>query len=499
MNASHHRQRGAAVLALAGAGALALTGCSANQPAPDDEGTAVVEEIAWEDCEDGMQCATVQVPLDWADPDGESIDLAIARLPSTGDAPQGSLVFNPGGPGAGAIDTVIALSDGYFSAELREAYDIVALDPRGVGRSTQVECLDDAERDAYLYPEAVEESEAVAAAATAAEDFAAACATNSGDLLPFITTEQAARDMDHVRSLLREDQLDYLGVSYGTYLGATYADLFPQNVGRMVLDAAVDPTIDAGSLYAEQQVGFESALRAYVTACLESEDCPLSGSPDDAMSQVADQIETLSDEPLVAADGREVNGNTLWTAIVTALYDVQTWPVLTAALAGVDDGDPSVALMLADAMTSRNPDGTYAETRMDFEAQLAYNCMDRPAATDAEIEAANAIIEADAPAFGVAYTAETDACTYWPSEPTGTTDELTAAGAAPIVVVGTTNDPATPYEWSASLAQQLESGVHVTRVGEGHGAYGMQNACLDAAVDAFLIDGTVPEDGLTCE
>ncbi|WP_460772292.1 alpha/beta hydrolase [Microbacterium sp. GXF7504] len=504
-----------AVVAGLAAASLTLTGCLFSlKEAPETTGTSAPaatdgiaedllpfyeQRLEWTDCGDGFDCTTVRAPLDWADPDLGEIDLAVVRHRATGGDPIGSLLTNPGGPGASGIELVRDSLDFAVGTELPARYDVIGFDPRGVGDSTAVQCLDAPEMDAYLYdipPGTRNSAEWNAALEERAAMFADACEENSDGILEFITTEQAARDLDLLRGVLGDDTLNYLGYSYGTFLGATYAKLFPERVGRLVLDGAIDPAVSGTGVGTAQGVGFEQSLRAYMANCLAGRSCPFTGSVDQAMAQLGEMLAAVDAAPLKNTDGRMLGGDTLLTAIVTALYSQGNWPYLTTALADVAEGDPAVAFQLADFYNARSGGG-YLDN--STEAFTAYNCMDYPVA-DAEEEAASSeLLAQQAPTVAPYWESDVDGCASWPYPPTGVREPIAAEGAAPIVVLGTTGDPATPYEWSVSLAEQLSSGVLVTRVGEGHTGYNKGNACVDDAIEAYLLDGVVPEDGLRCE
>ncbi|MDL5485922.1 alpha/beta hydrolase [Microbacterium wangruii] len=498
---------------------LALTGCVAamipddTRPTPGPSKAPVTDGVPadllpfyeqtvdWQECDGAdsglYDCATVVAPLDWDDPDAGEIELAVIRRHADSGEPIGSLLTNPGGPGSSGVELIRDSAAYATGAALRDAYDVIGFDPRGVGESTAVRCLDAEEMDAYLYdlpqnPRGSAEWEAELDERNAA--FAEACEANSDGILPYITTDQAARDLDLLRAVLGDEKLNYLGYSYGTFLGATYAKLFPERVGRLVLDGAIDPAVSGLEVGTTQGVGFESALRAFMAECLAGSDCPFRGTVDDAMADLGTLLASVDARPLQASDGRQVGADTLMTGIIAALYSEDSWPYLTAALADALQGDPELALQLADFYNGREG-GVYLDN--STEAFRAYNCMDYPVADPAEDVASEALLAEQAPTVAP-YWSGPDSCAVWPYEPTGVREPITAEGAAPIVVVGTTNDPATPYEWSVSLADQLASGVLVTRVGEGHTGYNKGDACVDDAVEQYLIDGVVPDDGLTC-
>lgn len=508
-------RRAAAVIAGLAAASVALSGClyamipeQSSRPsttsAPDTEGVAedllpfYSQELSWTECGVGFDCTDVTAPLDWEDPGKGEITLSVVRHRAEG-TPVGSLLTNPGGPGASGVDLILNSLDFAVGADLIENFDVIGFDPRGVGDSTAVTCYDAPQMDDYLYgiPSAARgTAEWEAELLDSHKKFAEACDANSGGILPYITTVNAARDMDLIRALLGDKQLNYLGYSYGTFLGATYAKLYPEKAGRLVLDGAIDPAVPGLEVGATQALGFESALRAYMQDCLDSGECPFNGSVDEAMADLGALLASVDSTPLKSGDGRMLGADSLMTAIIAALYSQDSWGYLTQALDEALQGDPTSALFLADFYNGRE-NGTYTDN--STEAFRAYNCMDYPVEDDPAAEAAtNAKIAEGAPTIAP-YWAGPDSCSVWPYPPTGTRGEIKAEGAGPILVIGTTNDPATPYEWSESLANQLEEGVLITRVGEGHTGYNKGNACVDDAVEAFLLDDVVPEDGLRCE
>ncbi|WP_241237027.1 alpha/beta hydrolase [Georgenia faecalis] len=504
-------------------GALALAGCTASETDDDRAADSVTtapsastepvempaapaglevyydQDVAWEACGDDFECARVEVPLDYAVPDGERIELALKRLPAEdGDARIGSLLINPGGPGGSGVQLVEA-ADFLFSADVRERFDLVGFDPRGVNESDAVECVSDAELDEMRSTEYdVETPEGLAEFTASATELGEKCAAGTGPLLAHVDTESAARDLDILRDVVGDPQLYYFGYSYGTFLGAIYAETFPANVGRMVLDGAVDPALDSAALVMGQAVGFENAIRAYAEDCLAGDDCPLKGDVDDAVGQIQDLLATAEATPLPTGSDRELTGSLAASGIIMTLYDNEYWPLLTSALdAAMYDGDGSQLLFLADVSAEREEDGSYLTN--STEAFNAINCLDYPAEADlAQMQAQAAELAEASPTFGEMLAYGDITCDVWPYPSTAERTEVHAEGAAPILVIGTTGDPATPYEWSVSLAEQLADAVLVTYEGEGHTAYGRSNSCVTEAVDTYLIEGTLPEDGLTC-
>lgn len=463
---------------------------------PDELAAFYEQEVAWEDC-GRFDCAAVAVPMSYDEPDGETIEIALKRRAADGD-PIGSLFINPGGPGGSGTALVENVAS-MFSQNILEGFDVVGFDPRGVGSSSAVDCVSDAELDvirATSYE--LDTPEQVETYYDASRELADACADNTGELLGHVDTVSAARDIDVLRHLLAEPQLDYLGYSYGTLLGATYAEQFPTNVGRMVLDGAVDPAANSADLVLGQAKGFEHALRTYVEDCLSRSQCPLSGTASEAVGQVQDLLELTSHTPLATGTDRELTESLAFSGLIMPLYEDALWPLLTSALqAAMDSEDGSHLLLLADLGAEREPDGTYLSN--STEAFMAINCLDYPVVGDfAAMRELAADLTEVSPTFGEALAYGDVSCEVWPVPATGERGPIAAEGAGPILVIGTTGDPATPYEWSQNLAAQLSDATLLTFDGEGHTAYGRSNACISDAVEDYLLAGELPADGLTC-
>ncbi|HZJ40357.1 MAG TPA: alpha/beta fold hydrolase, partial [Demequina sp.] len=430
-----NRTRMMAAVAGAVALTLGLSGCvSAFMPkAAPTTSTPTVESVnaalepfygqvlKWNECGDGMQCTTATAPLDYGDPSAGDIDLALVRHPATGNDRVGSLLVNPGGPGASGYDIVKTSLDFITDDTLQASFDVVGFDPRGVGRSSAVACYEPAAMDEYLYglthaPRGTDAWIAELEASSAA--FGAACATNTGALLEHVDTESAARDLDLLRAVLGDEKLNYLGYSYGTYLGATFAELFPDKVGRLALDGALDPATTNFEVTALQAQGFESALRAYLADCLSGSDCPFRGSVDDAMSTVGALLASVDASPLANADGRQLGANALLTGIIYPLYQQAAWPLLTTMLANVMTNDPAEAFELADSYNGREADGSYLDN--SSEAFSAINCVDYAYDDDpASMRAQAAEIETVAPIIGKYMSFGDIGCANWPHEFTG--------------------------------------------------------------------------------
>lgn len=464
-------------------------------PAPDGLQDFYDQELDWSDCAGG-ECATMTVPLDYAEPDGETIDIAVIRVPARDrDNRVGQLVMNPGGPGASGIEYARAgaLAAG---ADLARVYDLVGFDPRGVGSSSAVSCGPTELLDRLIAadpdPDSAAEQREVD---TLNAEFGRTCAADTGALIEHVSTVEAARDMDVLRAALREPELDYLGTSYGTTLGSTYAQLFPQNVGRMVLDAAVTPDKDPVTTTRDQLGGFQTALTAYLESCVEGE-CPLGDTVAEAEEGMSDLLEQLDADPLPTQDGRELTEGRAVYGIFLPLYVPTLWPTLTQSLTAALQGDGSALGILSDQYVSRGPDSYRGNL---YDALPAVNCLDvDPDAPQPDPADHVDDFEQVSPVFGRIFAAGLAGCENWPVKPTQAPPTIRAEGAAPIVVVGTTRDPATPYQWAEELSAALESGVLVSRDGDGHAGFQQGNQCVDDAVNDFMIDGTVPEDGLRC-
>lgn len=511
-----HPARRSSLRALAGAAAvvvgLVLSGCTAGPETgavtappevigdvPENLQEFYSQEVTWAECEDELACATVKVPLDYSDPDRASVDIAAIRLDASGDA-QGSLLVNPGGPGGSGYNLVRDSADFILTDRLRQSYDVVGFDPRGVNRSSAVACLTDEERDEArtetIPPEATD-AEALEILEADSAEYADLCAERTGDLLGYVDTVSAAKDMDILRAVVGDEQLNYLGFSYGTQLGAAYAGLFPENVGRFVLDGAVDPSLSSAEITAGQVAAFDEALRNYVADCQSKSDCPLPGDVEEGVAVIDSLFESVEESPMTAADGRMVTIGTFFQGFVLPMYDSASWPALTAAIDKALQGDPTEFLRFADLSAERQPNGDYLTNASA--AFTAVTCLDYPLSADPEVmeEEAKAL-EASSAVFGEYLSYGALACKDWAHAPVLEPSPASAPGAPPMIVIGTTGDPATPYEWSLALADQLESAVHVTWEGQGHTAYGRAGECIESVVDDFLINGTVPDDGVRC-
>ncbi|WP_030751080.1 alpha/beta hydrolase [Streptomyces sp. NRRL F-5135] len=500
---------------------LLISGCSPDSSSPEASpsdsatgsgaGPASVDQAAlrkfyeqklrWRECGTaGFQCATMKAPLDYAKPDGAEIDLAVARKKATGPGKRlGSLLVNPGGPGGSAIAYLQSYAGIGYPAPVRAQYDMAAIDPRGVAGSEPVTCLSGKEMDAYTQVDQTPDDQAETKELAAAfKTFAEGCQKRSGTVLPHVSTVEAARDMDIFRAALGDEKLSYVGASYGTFLGATYAEMFPRRTGRLVLDGAMDPSLPAVELNRDQTAGFETAFQSFARDCVKQADCPLgTTSAADASNRMKAFFKTLDAKPVPAGDGRRLGESLATTGVIAAMYDESAWPQLREAVAGAMRGDGAALLALADSYYERDSEGSYANLMY---ANSAVNCLDLPPAFDSPEAVTKALpsFEKASPVFGTGLAWASLNCAYWPAKATGSPHRIEAEGAAPIVVVGTTRDPATPYKWARSLASQLSSGTLLTYDGDGHTAYGRGSDCIDTAINTYLLEGTPPADGKKC-
>ncbi|AQZ69944.1 probable exported protease [[Actinomadura] parvosata subsp. kistnae] len=488
----------------------AATGCSAvpAEPAsgPSADSTAASDKISWGACTDikrpdgepparqdaSIRCGKLTVPLDYAQPDGEKLELALIKLPATGKGkPLGSMVFNFGGPGASGVDTLDQAAKALTA--LRARYDLVSFDPRGVERSSGVRCGSGAEMDTFVALDTLPpDDETDKQVAAANKRFAALCQQNSGKILPHVGTVNAARDMDRIRDAVGDPKLNYVGMSYGTQLGAVYATLFPKNVGRMVLDAPLDPTVTFEQRTLAQTRGFQQAYESFLRKCVK-ETCALGKDEATAHTNVENLLNQLTAQPIKVGN-RQLTQGLASTGVAAALYSELTWPFLEEALGAALKGDGEALLYLADSYTGRSPDGSYSTQMTSFPAITCVDTAERP--DEATLRRTEAAALKISPLFGSEGSG--GLCRVWPAKGSDEARHVNATGSAPIVVVGGKGDPATPYEWAPKLTAQLKTATLVTYEGEGHGAYLSGSKCIQGLVDAYLIDGKVPAKGATC-
>ncbi|WP_131738653.1 alpha/beta hydrolase [Actinomadura roseirufa] len=448
----------------------------------------------------GFRCATLRVPLDYAKPSGETVGLALLRVPATDPRHRiGSLLFNFGGPGGDGVDT-LALAAGQYR-HLNTRYDLVGFDPRGVGRSAPVTCVGPGRMDALAArdssPDDATEEKAYIDGALA---YNRECAAHAGRLLPHVGTLNAARDMDAIRAAVGDRHLHYFGISYGTWLGGSYAHQLPGNVGRAVLDGAVDTRISTVDLGLQQAAAFQRALGVFGAACaaLGRRACPLGTGGPAVAATVGRLLAGLDRDPLPARGGRRLTESLGTAGVTAALYSRESWPMLAQGLVdAVTRRDGGLLLRLADLQNGRREDGTYSNLSA---ANTAITCADGTARhTPADVRRLLPRFRAASPVFGPALAWSLLQCTGWPVAGDDAARETAAPSAAPILVVGNTGDPATPYAWAPALTRELGGkAALLTLRGEGHGAYDTGDPCVQRAVDAYLLEGTVPAPGTTC-
>lgn len=468
------------------------------QPVPDRRPPGVVDPppgsglsrytdqaVSWTPCRERLRCATVLAPLDWEQPDGPAVSLALAQRVSA-KARLGSLFLNPGGPGGSGIDLVES-----FDGAGLEAYDLVGWDPRGVGESTPVTCFAGRELEAYVTvdvsPDDADERKELLEQQT---DFGRSCLEESGVLLPHVGTTATVRDLELLRVLLDQRRLHYLGFSYGTQIGATYAQLYGDRVGRMVLDGAVALDREQG---VPQAQGFERALRAFARWCA-GQRCPLGADETAVLTSITDLWRGL-DSKRLRVGPRQLNQTLAVGGVLIVLYeDEDAYPFLLRALdAAINGRDGRRMLALADLFTRRRPDGTYEQVNYSFPA---VRCLDARETSLTEVDRDFERQLRAAPVVGP-YFGPDATCARWPLAPAPPPPPITAPDAPPLVVVGSTGDSATPYEDAQDMASQLESAVLLTRRGAGHTAYS-KSPCIQRVVQRFLVNGRVPRDGTIC-
>jgi pimeloyl-ACP methyl ester carboxylesterase len=458
------------------------------------------QHLVWTGCGGDFQCAKLTVPIDYSAPSGATTKVSVIRLRSGDPSTRiGSLVINPGGPGGSGVDFARA-ARAIYSPAILDRYTIVGFDPRGVASSDPVQCLNDSQTDQFIAADGTPDTPAELLRLQAlGKLFADSCASRSPALYAHVDTRSVARDLDVLRQALGESKLNYFGASYGTYLGATYADLFPTRVGRMVLDGAIDPSLSNVDLIHGQLKGFEVAIGRFIEDCNQQQDCPLPGGVEAGKAKLIKFFAQLDTTPLATNDPqRPLNEALAENAVLSYLYFPQTdYGSLRDGLRAAFSGDGSVLLDMLDQRISRDSSGHYTD---NSNAMLyAVNAIDRP--DRPSIQQWQMYADQwgkEDPLFGRFFAFGNIPFNYWNAPATSTPHEIHAPGSPPILVVGTTYDPATPYPWAQALAKQLSKGVLLTRVGDGHTAYGMGSSCADEAIDRYLTTGVTPPVGTVC-
>lgn len=515
------------VAAAVAVAALTLTGCAPQSDQGPDPGassqadpdvtagtdsalaTYYTQDLSWGECDysrqdqdaaENLDCARVSVPVDYTNPGAGDTFVEVARLSSAEGDPRGTLFLNPGGPGGSGVDMMLSASF-FASAPVRDNYDIVGFDPRGVDRSDGIECLTDREMDEWRAEPAFEPgTETVDDMRATYAEIGAKCHEKSSPVVAHMDTQSVAKDLDVMRAVFDQPATHYLGFSYGTEIGATYAHLFPQRTGRFVLDGGVDPTMDERAVTLDQAKGFEDNLRHWVQDCQASNNRCAVGTDDVAagMKRVQDLLAEVSEEDITVSDGRRITAVNALEGILVPLYSTASYPQLNSALEKAFDGDFDELMGYSDSNHGRNSSGEY--TSNVSEAFTAVSCLDTVSrnVSDQDMARAAQTMAQEAPTFGPYLSYGDAACQGWPDEPVEPLDSYTADTDQTLLVVGTTHDPATPYAWSESLADKLGNARLLTNDGWGHTAYVSGDSCIKDAVDNYLVSGTVPEQGATC-
>ncbi len=441
----------------------------------------VPKPISWSTCKghSGFQCGTLVVPLDWSQPDGAQINLAVARQRATGSR-IGSLIANPGGPGASGLDF---LFDQPFKAPLHQRFDLVSWDPRGVGRSTHLQCGSAVKPFLHLDPSPDTPAEQTAID-NAAMAIAQQCQQEDSNLLAHLGTDDTARDLEALRIALGDPKLTYYGFSYGTYIGERYLALFPTHVRAIVLDGVVNPTEDLPALLKGQTVAMTAAIGRAFASCSQDANCHLS-NPQATYDKVRDEVET---NPLPTGTSRPLGPAELATGAIYATYDPQLWSSLDEALQEAADGDGSGMSQLADGYYDIG----------DWTAYADITCIDmnHPVGA-AAYQSFVSSLEAISADFGGSIGNEMLPCAFWPTPSQPHNEPIPAPQSPNILIVGNTGDAATPYQDAQYVASMLTHGHLVTYHGQGHTSYGRDD-CIDAVIHAYLINLTVPPQDPEC-
>jgi pimeloyl-ACP methyl ester carboxylesterase len=453
--------------------------------------TLPITPINWTPCNGDLQCGSLNVPLNYADPTGATIEIALERhLAEDPSQRIGSLVINPGGPGVSGIDDfsneLSVLTPGLLSD-----FDIVTFDPRGVQRSDPLTCGETPGAAPTSLPDPVPDSMPAQQALLANDrSFAADCEKASGALLPYVGTVDVARDLDRLRIALGDAKLTFMGQSYGTLIGATYAEMFPTHIRAMVLDSAIDPNLSFNQITLGQAEGFEGMLTSFFSWCASTPSCAWRPQGDPTTALLA-QITSSQTTPRPAGNGRTAGPGELYDALLDGLYSTGDWPTLGAALAADAAGNGAPVVAMSDDYSA---DGS---TNGD-DVGLAVDCLDHPASKDLKAYALlAALFKNSAPVFGPLLAWGEAACAVWPAAATRTVGPATAVGSPPILVVGTTHDPATPYQWAVNLSHELSQGVLLTRDGSDHVAY-FYSSCVRSYIQTYLVTLATPAAGTVC-
>ncbi|ASY16688.1 alpha/beta hydrolase [Candidatus Planktophila versatilis] len=441
------------------------------------------QQLQWQSCYENYQCADLLVPIDYTELKTGTFDISILKYPTTGEKKLGSLIVNPGGPGGSGVDYAYA-AEYIFSPAILDAYDIVGFDPRGVSRSEPIVCLSDKELDAnYASDSKPDNEQEFAQILIESKKFIQQCEEKNKHLTSF-STANAARDMDILREAVGDKQLNYMGKSYGTFLGTLYAQFFPGKVGHMVLDGAVDHSISNFQQGLTQAVAFDKAFAVFAADCNTRSNCPLPKEKSAAIDAMKKILSQLSDKP-----NKRLSESLVLLGVAAALYDSATgWPKLRIAITDVKNGKGDKFLALADEYTGRTKEGYTAN---EFDSGAIIDCLDFTDARSVKHMKEDAKVFAEqAPLFGPYLAYGGLVCQYFDTPKA--TEVLPTKTANPIVIIGTTGDPATPYEWAQGLHKILTNSVLISLTGDGHTGQGQGNKCVDGQVDKFYINRAEP-------
>jgi pimeloyl-ACP methyl ester carboxylesterase len=453
------------------------------------------QRIKWRTCYDTLKCADVLVPIDYTNTKLGTFRISMLKYEASNKEDRiGSLFVNPGGPGASGVEYAYS-AEYIFSPQVLALYDIVGFDPRGVGRSAPIRCLTDDEMDAnYASDSKPDNAQEFEAMVKETQDYVEKCEENTKHLTAY-GTENTARDMDVIRAVLGDKKLNYLGKSYGTYLGTIYAQLFPDTVGRIVLDGAIDPEATPLQQSLIQAVGFDQALDAFIKDCLQLDTCPL---PKEATEKYfTDLFDSVAKKPLTTKTKRVATESLVVLGTASALYDNESgWPMLRVALKQAQNGNGFMFLSLADAYAGRQPNGTYPTNEGD--SGFVIDCLDwNDSRTNEQIEQDAQVFKDQAPVFGLYLAYSGLSCKYF----TGIKQpiKIKQIKTTPVIVIGTLRDPATPYSWAVALHKLITNSRLITLDGDGHTGQGRGSACVDKSVDAYFITGKIPAADLKCD
>ena len=495
-----------ASVATAGYAAAVPVGASspssvASEGTPPGLDAFYAQSLTWSPCSSDLLCAWLTVPLDYADPTGATIRLRVSKAVATGPAEnrQGSLVVNPGGPGASGLDFAAYVAQG-LTPGVAKQFDIVGFDTRGVEKSAPVTCMTGAQTTRFLRADAspdtpAEELRLMSLGARLARG----CLTKSPQIARHVGSENTVRDLDILRQALGDDRLNWLGFSYGTYLGTLYAEQFPERVGRFVLDGALDPSLGIMEVSRGQSSGFQVAMQRFARDCSRRTSCPYPGSASNVLKQINRLLARLDKSPLPTRGGRNLVQAEAMGAMFYSMYSPTIWPSLRRALTLAKRGDGLGLQTIFDYANERTGPNTYASNMASAFPAIA--CWDSPPAPGrAGLKAAAALWSRNArvPDMARAMSWGNAVCTNWYGHSARVPAPATSTTTAPILVVGTTYDPATPYRWSVALANQLQTASLLTYVGDGHTAFGAGSRCIDTAINAYLLTGTPPATGTIC-